>query len=652
MKNKFLSARTIELDSVRRELLQLLATTTLSACVPIVAIAAIDANVEDIKRKQPLKSFSLEDVRLLDGPFKTAQQLNSAYLLSLDADRLLHNFHVNAGLDAKAPIYGGWESQQPWVDIRCHGHTLGHYLSACAMMVAATDDPQFKQRVHYIVSELARCQKASVGGMVCAFPDGTTQLENSLNAQPFIGVPWYTTHKVMSGLRDAYLFAHNAQALEVLRGMAEWIIQSSASLSEKQFQDMLRVEHGGMNEVLADLFVLTQDKRYLHLAQRFNHLAVLQPLSEAHDALDGLHSNTQIPKVIGFARQYQLTGNETYSRAATFFWQTVVTQRSFATGGNGDGEHFFPPSDFKQHLSSAKTMETCCTHNMLKLSRELFATAPDIAYVDYYERALFNSILASQDPQSGMMTYFQPTRPGYLKLYCTPTESFWCCTGTGMENHAKYGDSIYYHDDDSLFINLFVASELYWRAKNVRVIQTTTFPDQAQSRFTLKLNAPRRFSLNIRHPAWCHRLTLKVNGRVHVISSKSGTYVNINRIWRDGDILEAMFPMQLHLEPLPHSKDIAALMIGPIVLAARLGTEGIQPGADLIINERTYGDMMNIPMDLPQLHIGANALDKHIQRLSQDALAFKVSMSSLGELELIPYYRIAHERYNLYWQVV
>ena len=296
-------------------------------------------------------------------------------------------------------------------------------------MYASTDDDRMKQRADYIVAELHACQAQSGNGLVCAFPDGATQLENAVAGRKFVGVPWYTMHKILSGLRDAHLHTGSAAALEVLRKLADWTLSVTAPMTDEQFQRMLATEHGGMNEVLADVSALTADPKYLTLARRFTHEALLTPLSDGRDTLDGLHANTQIPKVVGFQRLAELTGEDRYRRAARFFWQTVVEQRSFATGGHGDGEHFFPVADVEKHLQSAKTMETCCTHNMLRLTRLLFQDEPSAAYFDYYERALYNGILASQDPETGMMTYFQATRPGYVRLYHTPDRSFWCCTG-------------------------------------------------------------------------------------------------------------------------------------------------------------------------------------------------------------------------------
>jgi DUF1680 family protein len=536
--------------------------------------------------------------------------MDAKYLLTLEPDRLLHNFRLNAGLAPKAPVYGGWESQEPWVDIRCQGHTLGHYLSACSMMFSSTRDSAFEQRVDYVIDELKACQR---NGLVCGFPDGATQLENSVRGKPFIGVPWYTLHKIFAGLRDA-------QAMDVLLALADWVDESTRDVA---LQPMLAREHGGMCEVLADVHALTGDRKYLALAERFVHEALFAPLAAGRDTLDGLHSNTQIPKVIGLARLHELTGNTAYAEAATFFWKRVVTQRSFATGGHGDQEHFFPPFEFPERLQSAKTMETCCVHNMLRLTRALFMQSADAAFADYYERALCNGILASQDPDSGMMTYFQATRPGYVKLYCTPADSFWCCTGSGMENHAKYGDSIYFHDADSLYVNLFIASELSWKEKGLKVTQTTAFPEEGATRLAVHAAQPMRLGLKIRHPSWCDVVTITLNGR-ETRSRKPGSYLEIERTWRDGDVVEITLPMQRHLEPLPTAPEFVAVMHGPLVLAGRMGTKGLTPGADIIVNERTSGDMLNARMDVPRLS---------------------------SQIEMIPYYRVAHERYNLYWRV-
>jgi DUF1680 family protein len=597
--------------------------------------------------------FDLTDVRLLESPFLRAQQRDARYLLALEPDRLLHNFRVNAGLTPKAPVYGGWESQEPWVEIRCHGHTLGHYLSAASQMYASSGDARFKTRVDYIVAELGACQDAGASGLICAFPDGSAQLDNSVSGRPFVGVPWYTMHKIFAGLRDAHVQARSRDAVTILAKLSEWVWNATQGLADEQLQRMLDREHGGMNEVLADVYVLTHDARFLTLAQRFTHRALLKPLSEERDTLDGLHSNTQIPKVIGFSRLHALTGQPEYSRASAFFWHTVVENRSFVTGGNGDREHFFPPAEFAQRLNSAKTMETCCTHNMLRLTRMLFAENPSAAYADYYERALYNGILASQDPDAGMMTYFQATRPGYLKLYHTPTDSFWCCTGSGMENHAKYGDSIYFRGADVIYVNLFIPSTVTWKDRGLTITQTTRFPEEETTRLTLAARRPLRMTLKVRHPAWCRNVTVSVNGRRWTRASAPGTYIAIDRTWRNGDVVDVRLPMALGMESLPGAPSTVAFLYGPIVLAGRLGSDGIQPGADIIRNERTSGDVLNSPVDVPVLVGTPGDLVKHIRRAAGSPLTFEtVGLGRPRDITLIPYYQIAHERYTMYWSVV
>ncbi|HEY9226927.1 MAG TPA: beta-L-arabinofuranosidase domain-containing protein, partial [Gemmatimonadaceae bacterium] len=481
-----------------------------------------------------VKPFDLRDVRLLDGPFRAAQQRNARYLLSLDPDRMLHNFRVNAGLAPKAPVYGGWESVEPWIGIRCHGHTAGHYLSAVAMMFASTGDAEFSRRAAYIVSELRTCQRARGDGLVSAFPDGSKPLDDAIAGRPFPGVPWYTMHKIFAGLRDAHVHAATPDALATLVDLAEWTHRSTREMNDAEMQTMLDTEHGGMTEVLADVSALANEPKYLTLARRFAHQKVLIPLADGRDTLDSLHANTQIPKFIGFQRVHELDRDATYGASARYFWQTVTERRSYATGGNGDGEHFFPVTDFAKRLGSAKTMETCCTHNMLRLTRALFAEEPSATYADYYERALYNGILASQDPDSGMMTYFQATRPGYLRLYHTPEDSFWCCTGSGIENHAKYGDSIYFHDAESLYVNLFIPSRLTWPARGMVLAQETRFPDADVTRLTIERVDGGRIpaTLLVRRPHWCERMIVSVNGRRVSANVTPAGYVPIRREWR------------------------------------------------------------------------------------------------------------------------
>ena len=603
-----------------------------------------------------MDAFPLTDVRVLEGPFLEAQQRDEAYLLKLEADRMLHNFRVNAGLEPKAPVYGGWESEQTWADIRCHGHTLGHYLSAASMMYASTGHDGIKQRVDYIVGELKACQDAGKTGLVCAFPDNSAQIDNMAAGRRSTGVPWYTLHKIFAGLRDAYLFSNNGTARDVLVKLTDWAVNVTKDMTDDQFQRMLGTEHGGMNEVLADVYTISNDPKHLALAERFCHQAILIPLSEGRDNLNGLHSNTQIPKIVGFERLYQITGKPQYHAAAEFFWKTVTSTRSFATGGNGDNEHFFPVTDFNRHLSSAKTMETCCSHNMLRLTRMLFAGNPTAAYADYYERTLCNAILGSQDPNSGMMTYFQSTKPGYIKLFCTPFDSFWCCIGTGIENHAKYGDSVYFcgkpdgSQPDSLFINLFMASTLNWKEKGITLTQTTSFPETGKTRLEIKAASPQNFTLNIRHPGWAKTAMVRVNGRTAKSSHTPSSFIALNRRWKSGDVIEVEMPMELRMELLPGTTDTAAAVYGPIVLVGALGHE-VKPGENLHINERSIGSVLNVPITVPTLTGDLAGIAGKI-RSSDSPLTFKTgAVGGSEDVTLVPYYKMALQHYNMYWKI-
>lgn len=598
--------------------------------------------------------FAPGEVRLLPGPFLDARERDARYLLELDPDRMLHNFRVNAGLEPRAPVYGGWESLEPWLRLHCHGHTLGHWLTASSLMYAATGDVRLRERIEYAVDDLRACQDAMGTGLVCAFPDGTEQLDKAISGEEFEGVPWYTMHKVLAGLRDAHVHAGNDEALAVLVGLCDWAWRATEPLTEEAFQRMLGREHGGMNEVLADVHALTGDPRYLTLARRFCHRALLEPLAEGRDILDGLHSNTQIPKFVGFARLYELTGEPEYLAAARFFWETVALRRSFVTGGHGDLERFFPPEESLQHLEGAKTMEGCCTYNMLRLTRHLFGIEPKAAYADFYERALYNNILASQDPDTGWNTYFQTTRPGYLKLYHSPIDSFWCCTGTGMENHAKHSNSIYFKGARELWVNLFVASEVTWAETGLRLRQETAFPEEDSVRFTVMVGAPTRATLNIRHPAWSEAMSVTVNGRGHEGTGEPGSFVSLEREWRDGDVIEVRIPMALRTEPLAGAPQRVAFLYGPIVLAGRLGREGLYPGADILRAVEISGTLLVVPVEVPTLAADAATVHERVRPVpGAEPLTFETDgIGRPHDVELIPYYRLHHERYNLYWELV
>lgn len=633
----------------RRNFLASAGTAALAAgAAPVVLTPAMAAEAPKPATSAALRPFDLADVDLGESPFLHAQRMTEAYLLKLQPDRMLHNFRVNAGLKPKAPVYGGWESEPTWEDINCHGHTLGHYLTACALAWRSTRDRRFKQRVDYIAAELAECQKASGTGLVCAFPKGPALVAAHLRGEKITGVPWYTLHKVYAGLRDGALLADSELSREVLVRLADWAVVATRPLTDAQFETMLDTEHGGMNEVMADLYFMTGNPDYLALAKRFSHKAILTPLAKERDHLDGLHANTQIPKIVGFERVYEATGDAAYGSAAAFFWKTVALTRSFATGGHGDNEHFFPMAEFDKHVLSAKGSETCCQHNMLRLTRALFLQNPQAHYADYYERTLYNGILASQDPDSGMATYFQGARPGYMKLYHTPEDSFWCCTGTGMENHVKYRDSIYFHDDRAIVVNLFIPSSVRWSAKDAVLTQATSFPEAPSTSLRWTLKRPTEMVLKLRHPGWSRTASVLVNGTEVTQSVDAGSYIEIARTWQNGDRVELRLAMEPAAEYAPAAPGIVAFTYGPLVLAGALGREGLSPGADIVVNERKYGSYNDAPFAAPTLAGDGETLARSI-RPTGKPLEFTIASAEQQPVRLIPYYRIAHERYATYW---
>lgn len=466
-----------------RCLVSLLVIPVASVLVPgrMFAQTSTDTHSKDVSSQ----SFSLEDVRLLPGPFQQAMKSAKRFLLSLDADRLLVGYRENANLEPRGERYGGWESRG------LAGQTLGHYLSGLAFMHAASGEEVFAQRLDYCLQELADCQAASETGFLGGMPEGPRMFAEIAAGDLRVNggfdlnggwVPWYNQHKLFAGLRDAYRHAPSPESAELARQLyarlGDWAITVCEKLSPVQMQQMLIVEHGGMLETLADLYAITDDAKYLDLAKRFRHAAVFDPLAAGEDKLAGLHANTTIPKIIGVARLYELTGETRYREIAETFWHTVTQRRSFVTGSNSDREHFFPLGIEAGRLGT-ENGETCNVYNMLKLTRHLAAWDDDpqqqASRYDFYELALVNHILGSIDPASGGTTYFQPLQAGHFKVYCNNTDAFWCCTGTGLESHALYGRDIFTRSTDgqSLSVNLFVASELNWKEKGLKLVQKT-----------------------------------------------------------------------------------------------------------------------------------------------------------------------------------
>jgi len=595
----------------------------------------------------PAQPFPLSQVRLLDGPFRDAMLGDQKYLLSLDPDRLLRNFRVNVGLPTSAQPYGGWESP----DCELRGHIVGHYLSACSLMYASTGDKAFKQRVGYIVAGLAKCQAASpaVGfhkGYLSAFPESF--IDRVEQDKP-VWAPWYTLHKIMAGLLDANQHCGDAQALEVLTNMANWVKFRVDRLPPEQMQRSLKAEQGGMTEVLANLYGVTGDTNYLQLAGDFNHQKVIGPLEQGLDQLDGLHANTQIPKIVGITREYEFTGDPQFLTAANTFWNAVALHRSYVIGGDSDHEHFFPVTQFDRHLSQ-ETCETCNTYNMLKLTHDLFTLAPSAPKMDFYERGLYNDILGSQDPDTDMFTYFVSLKPGHFKVYSTPEDSFWCCVGTGMENHSQYGNTIYFHGADSLWVNLFIASELTWPEKGISVRQETQFPERDTTTLKIKAKQPVQLTLEIRHPDWAvDGVNVSVNGRKQSVPSAPGSYFAINREWRDGDTVKIQLPMRLHTEDLSGDTNEVALLYGPIVLAGELGTNGMP-----VPLARSQGEYNFVPDPaVPVFVCDAGTLLNHIKPVAGEPLTFRTdNLGRPQDVTLKPFYQLHRQRYSVYWNVL
>jgi DUF1680 family protein len=587
-------------------------------------------------------------VRLLDGPFRDAMLRDQQFLLALDPDRLLHMFRLNAGLPTNAQPLGGWEA--PEVELR--GHSTGHYLSALSLMYAYTGDERFKTRADLIVTELAKAQdalaaKASHPGYLSAFPE---ELFDRVETRKPVWAPYYTLHKILAGLIDANQLCGNTQALDMAERLAGWVKFRTDRLTRAQQQAMLETEFGGMAEALANLSAITDKPQYLTLARVFDHDKIFGPLASGADPLDGLHANTQIPKMIAAAREYELTGDNRYRDIAQTFWTRVVTTRSYANGGDSDDEHFFPVDQFARRLG-AESSETCNTYNMLKLTRHLFTWAPSAALMDYYERGLYNHILASQDPQTGGVIYYCPLKPGAFKTYSSATNSFWCCVGTGMENHAKYPDTIYFHDDRAVWVNLFIPSTVTWRDRGLTIRQDTRFPDDDQVRLTMAADQPVHAAINVRYPAWAGAdASVSVNGSAVPPGSAPGSYITLDREWRSGDQIVLRFPMHLRTEPLPGDPKMVAVFDGPILLAGDLGHAGL---SDATRYDTTTPPLAKLPgVDVPAFVPDASGVVAHIAPTGAPLTFVTAGLAQPNDVRLIPFFRASATRYTVYWQLL
>jgi uncharacterized protein len=592
--------------------------------------------------------FPLSAVKILGGPFQESQNATASYLLELEPARLLAGFRVNSGLPANAEIYGGWETGG------LSGHSLGHYLTACAQQYAATGDERFKQRVDVVVAELAECQKARPDGFLAAFRfnegfdrDRLDKIwadvaRGEIRSGGFdlngMWSPWYVHHKIFAGLLDAHTLCGNGTALEVAEKFAGWAHEITKNLSPDQWQQMLGTEYGGMNESLAELYFRTKNPTHLDLARKFYDNRVLEPLARGEDNLAGKHSNTQIPKLIGLARLYEITKNAGDRHTAAFFWDRVVNHHTYVIGGNSNGEYFGPPGELSERLST-NTCETCNTYNMLKLTRHLFAWNPRVEHMDFYERAYLNHILASQDPASGMVTYFVPLSTGASRRYSNKFDNFTCCHGSGMENHTKHGDSAYFHSGGkTLWVNLFMATELTWKETGLILRQETNFPHDGKVTLTVVEGDPAEFEMRIRHPRWADEaIEFRINGERSAVSEAPG-YISIDRTWSPGDTLEFSMPMALRAEAMPDNPKRVALLYGPTVLAADLGAprRGRQETTSV---ERT-----------PVLVSHERPLHEWLKPVPGERLRFTtVDAARPSDLSFAPFFSLTHNRYGVYF---
>jgi DUF1680 family protein len=608
-------------------------------------------------QQDKMQLFKLSDIHLLKSPFKQAEQVDLRYMLKMEPDRLLAPYLREAGLEPKAKSYANWENTG------LDGHTGGHYLTALAQMYASAGSMECKRRLDYMVNELARCQEKNRNGYVGGVPGGKamwlqvkTGNFNDFNKK---WVPWYNLHKVYAGLRDAWLLGGNTKAKEVFIKLCDWANDEVAGLSNEQMQQMLGTEHGGMNEVLADAYAITGDKKYIALAERFSHKALLVPLEQHQDKLSGLHANTQIPKVIGFERIAELDHDTSYSAAAKFFWNDVVNKRSISMGGNSVREHFNPVDNFATMLESEQGPETCNSNNMLKLSKMLFLDDTRLAYIDFYERLLHNHILSSQHPITGGFVYFTPIHPQHYRVYSTADQSFWCCVGTGIENHGKYGELVYSHRKNDLYVNLFMPSVLNWKEKGIELTQKTKFPEAEGTNLMLKLSQPEKFAIYIRKPVWLKAtgFKIKVNNHPVTFTETADGYAQVLRSWKTGDHITVLLPMRNYVEYLPDHSAWVSFLHGPVVLAAPTDTSkliGLKAGGNRW-GHIAGGPLYPLPAS-PILASNSKDLATAIRPVSKtQPLTYEISdlivQSNFKHLKLIPFYKVHDTRYMVYWPV-
>lgn len=640
---------------------------------------AVRAFEEKTLQAQPLP---LSKVRLTGGPLKRAQDVTAEYLLQLEPDRMLAGYRIRAGLKPKAEGYGGWDA----VDSRqLTGHIAGHYLSAISLMYAITDNEEFKRRVDYIVSEFKKIQDKRGDGYLGAIIDrdgidGREIMERvsqgEIKSAGFdlngLWSPWYTLHKTYAGLRDAFRYTGNRMALDLEIKFAEWAERILAPLDANQIQRMLNTEFGGMNEIMVDLYADTGDKRWLDLSYKFEHRSFIEPLKRHQDILEGKHGNTQVPKLIGSADRYAYTGSTGDIMAASFFWDQVVQHHSYATGGHGHDEYFGEPGMLSDRVDG-RAAETCNVYNMLKLTRRLFTIRPDAHYADFCERALFNHILSSIDPEDGRTCYMVPVGRGVQHEYQGMFRSFTCCVGSGMESHALHGDGIYYEAGDKLWVNLYAPSTAEWTSAGVNLNVDTDFPKGESVVLKMTLQSPKELTLALRRPYWVgDGFSVKVNseavsqdvidpysgvpesgrpvaGRKGV--EQSGTYVELKRVWKTGDTVQLILPKTLRLEPTSDNPQVTSIMWGPLVLAADLGPE----------RERGQGRNISYePPTIPVFVAAGQPVNQWVKSVPNKPGHFRITdvgRDSHGadievEVNLMPFYSLHRRTYAVYFDLL
>jgi uncharacterized protein len=605
--------------------------------------------------------FPLDDVVITDGPFKHARDLNIETLLQYDTDRLLAGYRKEAGLPAKATSFPNWDGLD--------GHVGGHYVSALAMNYAATGNLECKRRLDYMIAELKLCQQANgalypdwATGYVGAVPNGKDLWPKIKSGDVSViwkyWVPWYNVHKMYVGLKDAWMYTGNQDAKDMFLKFCNWGIEITKGLSDANMEEMLGNEHGGMNEVLADAFQMTGDTKYIVAAKRFSHKQILEPLSSNKDVLDNKHANTQVPKAIGFQRVGELGHDAPYLNAAKFFWETVTANRSLAFGGNSRREFFPSVASCSDFVNEVEGPESCNSFNMLKLTRSLFRLEPAAKYVDYYERTLYNHILSTQHPGHGGYVYFTPARPRHYRVYSSPNNAMWCCVGSGMENHGKYNEFIYTHSNDSLYMNLFIPSELNWNNTGVKLKQETIFPYEEKTKLTFTEGSS-SFTLLIRYPSWAKKGEVRVviNGKPVKIYPNVYSYISIRRSWKKGDVVEITLPMQTRLEPMPNVPEYVAIMHGPVLLAAKTGTEDLK---GLVADDSRWGHIAGgrrLPVDQAPIILEdhLNTIPTKLKPVAGKPLTFSCSslkMVNPAELILEPFFNIHDGRYMMYWMAL